>query len=333
MSLSLDLSNLWRRAALATLILAGCLMLLVVIASRFVIGTLGDDRILVTKNMIAVPATYFPNSARLNWRLAAAELSESERDLNDAKAHAARAIALSPYDYRMRVTLASIEEARGDRAAAEKSLVEARGLASHSWNVHYRLGNLLVREGKLDPAVEELRLAAAANRQILPGTLDLLWRASHEDVGMLKSVTGDGPKAKLALAQFLLNVSHPAEAAAVFGTIDRGTRLSSSSESSVFLNGLVAAGQLELARELWSDTTGGERKATIVGNGGFELDLLKDFGQFDWQFSRSEYARISIDPTVAHSGSRSLKIEFAGRDTTRLDNEIRQLVLRKSDAR
>jgi hypothetical protein len=63
------------------------------------------------------------------------------------------------------------------------------------------------------------------------------------------------------------------------------------------------------------------------------MDLLKNFAQFDWLFGRSEYARLTIDAAVAHSGSRSLKIEFAGRDTTQLDNEIKQLVPVRPGAR
>ncbi|HKA18595.1 MAG TPA: hypothetical protein VKN18_09765 [Blastocatellia bacterium] len=333
MVVRLNLRNLRWRLAFGILVLAGVLLLTVIIVSRFVIGTLADDRFAVTRGMVAVPATYFPNSARLNWRLASAELSESDRDLASAKAHAERAIALSPFDYRLRITLASIEEARGDRAAAETSLEAARDLAPHYWNVHYRLGNLLVREGKLEPAVDEFRIAAAANSKLLPGALDLFWRASQGDIRLLKTIAGDRAKAKLTLAQFLMSVSRPSEAATTFGSIDRAARLASSSESSAFLNSLVAAGQVQLARELWSETAGGERQSTIIGNSGFELDLLKDFGQFDWQLGRSEYARISIDPSVAHGGSRSLKIEFAGRDTTQLDNEVRQLVLLRAGAR
>ena len=323
----LDLRKLRWRLVVGIVVLAGGLLLSVIIVSRFVIGTLADDRFLVTRDMVAVPATYFPNSARLNWRLASAELSESDRDLARAKAHIQRAINLSPYDYRFRVTLASIEEARGDRAAAERSFESARDLAPHYWNVHYRLGNLFVREGKLAQAADEFRIAAAANSTILGGALDLVWRASQGDTRLLQSIAGDGPKAKLTLAQYLMTVSRPQEAATVFASIDRRGRLASSSESSAFLNSLVAAGQVQLARELWNETAGGERQSTIIGNSGFELDILKDFGQFDWQFGRSEYARISIDSNIAHGGSRSLKIEFAGRDTTQLDNEVRQLVL------
>lgn len=333
MVLKLNLNRLRGRLALAILALAGSSLLVVIIISRFVIGTLADDRLLVTRDMLQIPLGYFPNSARLNARLASAELSESDRDLASAKAHAQRAVDLSPNDYRFRITLASIEEAGGDRAAAEASLEAARALAPNYWSVHYRLGNLLVREGKLAQSLEEFRIAVAANSAILPGTLDLLWRASRGDVNAVQTIAGTSPKARLTLAQFLLRVSRPAEAASVFGSIDRAGRLASSSESSAFLNSLIAAGELGPARDLWSEMAGGDRQSTLVWNGGFESDLLKDFAQFDWSFGRSEYARFAIDAAVAHSGSRSLRIEFIGRDTTQLDNEIKQLVTVRPGAR
>jgi tetratricopeptide (TPR) repeat protein len=333
MVLELNLNKLRGRLALAILALAGSSLLVVIIISMFVIGTLSDDRLLVTRDTLQVPVGYLPNSARLNARLASAELSESDRDLANAKAHARRAVDLSPHDYRFRITLASIEEAEGDRSAAEASLEAARALAPNYWNVHYRLGNLLVREGKLAQSLDEFRIAAAANSALLPGTLDLLWRASRGDVNAVQTTAGTSPKARLTLAQFLLKVSRSAEAESVFGSIDRAGRLASSTESSAFLNALIATGELGPARDFWSDLAGADRQSTLVWNGGFELDLLKNFPQFDWSFGRSEYARFAIDTAVAHSGSRSLRIEFAGRDTTQLDNEIKQLVPVRPGAR
>jgi len=333
MVLKLNLNKLRGRLALAILALAGSSLLVVIIISRFVIGTLADDRLLVTRDMLQIPVGYFPNSARLNARLASAELSESGRDLANAKTHAQRAVDLSPNDYRFRITLASIEEAGGDRAAAEASLEAARALAPNYWSVHYRLGNLLVREGKLAQSLEEFRIAVAANSALLPGTLDLLWRASRGDVDAVHTVAGTSPKARLTLAQFLLKVSRPADAASVFGSIDRAGRLASSAESSAFLNSLIAAGELGPARDLWSEMAGGDRQSTLVWNGGFESDLVKDFAQFDWSFGGSEYARFAIDAAFAHTGSRSLRIEFVGRDTTQLDNEIKQLVTVRPGAR
>jgi len=327
MVLELNLTKLIARLALAIGALAGCSLLIAIIISRFVVGTLADDRLAVTRDMLQVPVEYFPGSARLNARLAAAELSESDRDLASAEFYAQRAVNLSPYDYRFRLILASIKEIGGDRSAAEESLESARALAPNYWSVHYRLGNLLLREGKLTQSLDEFRIAVTANRELLPGTLDLMWRASRGDVNALQTASGSDAKAKLTLAQFLLKVSRPAEAVSIFSSIDRSDLIASSPESSAFLTSLIAAGKLETAHDLWSDLAGGDRRSTLIWNGGFESDIAKNLAQFDWSFGRSEYARLAIDAAVARTGSRSLRIEFAGRDTTQLDNEVKQLVL------
>src|SRR5262245_59729625 len=138
MVIKLSLNHLRTRLALATVVLAGASLLVFVIVSRFVIGTLANNRFQVTRGMLQVPVGYLPNSARLNARLATAELAETDRNLAKAKAHAQRAVNLSPNDYRFRITLASVEEAEGDRTAAESTLEAARALAPKYWNVHYR---------------------------------------------------------------------------------------------------------------------------------------------------------------------------------------------------
>ena len=73
-----------------------------------------------------------------------------------------------------------------------------------------------------------------------------------------------------------------------------------------------------------------EKQASdLIWNGSFETDLLKEFNHFDWTISPSDYARIGFDLDVTHSGGRSLRLIFAGRDTTKLEGEIRQLVALK----
>lgn len=303
--------------------IAGGLLLVALVVSRFVIGTLANHRIPATRDTLRVPVEYFPGSARLNARLASAELSASDRDLELAESHAQRAVNLSPYDYRFRLTLATIKEAGGDRAAAEESLKSASALAPNYWSVHYRLGNLLVREGKLTQSLDEFRIAASINRELLAGTLDLVWRASGGDVNAVQAVCGNDPRTRLALAHFLLKVSRAAEAASIFSSIDRRDRIALSRESSAFLDTLIAAGKLETARDLLTDLAGSDRQAPIW-NGSFEADIAKDFAQFEWSLGRTEYARLAIDETVARTGSRSLRIDFAGQDTTSLDNEVKQ---------
>src|SRR5262249_37506976 len=212
MFLRVNFSSLAARVALGLGVLVSCGLLFLVILSKFIIGTLADDRLAVSPQMLQVPLVYFPNSSRLNARMAAAELTETERDLASARNHAQHAINLSPYDYRIRITEASVEEADGDRAGAEATLEAARSLAPNYWTVNYRLGNLLIRQGKLQQSLDPFRVAVAGNGALLPGTLDLLWRTSRNDVNVLETVTGSSPRARLTLAQFLVKASRTAEA-------------------------------------------------------------------------------------------------------------------------
>jgi hypothetical protein len=105
-------------------------------------------------------------------------------------------------------------------------------------------------------------------------------------------------------------------------------------ESAQLLNAFIGADHTAIAHELWlSMVSDAGTPGSLIYNGSFEADILKNFSQFDWTFGRSEYARLSIDRAVAHSGTRSLKIEFVGRDTTTLGDEIRQLVMVRPGAR
>jgi hypothetical protein len=333
MVLELKLNNIASRLAVIAAALCVCALLVTAIVSRFVIGTLSRDRLSVSRDMLVVPVDYLPNSARLNARLAEAELMASDRDLERAEFHALRAINLSPYDHRFHLILASIREAKGDRAAAEAALKSALSLAPNDRDTHWRLANVLLREGKLVASLEEFRVAVAANPTLLPATLDLIWRASRGNFEAVETVTGPEPKSRFTLAQFLVGKSRIAEAANIFRSVDRSARLAAT-ESAAVLTSLIAAGQADLARELWlSLVAGDDAQPGLVWNGGFEADRLINFSQFDWTFGRSEYARLSLDTAQAHTGARSLRVDFLGRDTTRLDEEIKQLTVLRPGAR
>ena len=322
-------------ARIAVLLLAGATTAIVVVAvfSRFAIGTLADDRFMLDREWLISGTAYLPDSPRLNARLAEAELFAADPDLDRADRAATRATELSPDDFRWHLILASVKEAKGDRAAAEAALRDALRLAPHDRDVHYRLANVLLREGNLAPAIDEFRIAVDKNSQVLPATLDLIWRVSRGNVEAVETITGNDPKRRLQLAQFLVRQSRVNEASAIFRSIDRATRLASM-ESAQLLNALIGANQTAIAHDLWLSLVNEQSApSSLIYNGGFESDILKNFSQFDWTFGRSEYARLSIDRSVKRSGERSLKIEFAGRDTTTLGDEIRQLVIVRPGAR
>ena len=335
MVIEIQANKLWAKLTIAVATLFVCALLAVAMLTQVITGILTDERVIVSRELLARGVRYVPNSAPLQARLAEAEMSEDERDLPGIEARALRAINLSPWDYNHHLLFASIKETSGDRAGAEKALRTALSLAPNNTDVHWRLANLLLRQGKLAGSLEEFRKAISADKSYLPSTLELIWRVSGGRLDAVSALAGDKPETKLLLARFLLNQSRVAEAGSVFNSIDGKARLAIP-ESSAFIDSLIAKGDLILARYSWAGTVSANDPAqspALIWNGGFESDILKGFAQFDWAISRNDYARPGIDSSTFHSGSRSLRVDFTGRDTTRLDGEIKQLAVVRPGAR
>jgi len=287
--------------------------------------SLTDERAVIPLEMLSAASSSYPSSAHLHARVA--ELSEQQHDLTQAEDHALRAIRLSPNNFNYRLLLASVQEAGGNEAAAEESLRAGLSLAPNRNEVHWQLANVLLRKGELDEALDHFRTACALNARLLPLTMNLIWRSSGENADAVEEITGSEPEARLKLAAFLLKHDNVGKAVELFSKLGPRARLHSS-ETHEFLDNLIARGQLKPARDLWVNTLGdASRDTELIWNGGFESDIAKDLTQFDWVMFSDQFAKIRIGNGMAHTGSRSLRIEFAGRDTTRLDGEIKQLVL------
>ena len=283
-----------------------------------------------------------PNSPRALLRLAETEAAEPTFDSQlstSAQKHAWLAIQNSPWDYRPWKLLAVVQESDGKVEDAEKSLMAAAKLAPYNVEVRWMLANLLLRQGKLTNSLNEFSLAAKGNPELLPVVFDLLRQASNRDVTeglkILKTVAGNEPKSQLSLVQFLAEQSQMEAATELYRDIDAGERLKSPS-ASAFISSLIQAEQISVARDLWMETVrsaAADAGAELIWNGGFELDLRAGFDHFDWALAPSNYARIGFDQSSARSGGKSLKVIFAGRDTTKLEGEIKQLVALKPNTR
>ncbi len=321
----LKLTTIAARTAFALIALSACALMIYLAVAGFVIGVFSDGRYRVDRGQLAAAINRFPDSARLHYRFADLEMKSIDRDLSRAETYARNAVRLSPFNFNHHLLLSSVLEAKRDYPASEASLREAARLAPNDMETHWRLANLLVRQGRLDSSLEEFRRALASSATLLPASLDLVWRLSGSSVDAVRSIVSEDAAAKMILTRFLLKQSHPDEAVEVFNSIDPGSRLASA-ESPAMLQELINAGRVDLARKLWGELTAVATE-TLIRNPGFEEEFFKDFIQFDWQITRSPYARLGIDPTSGRTGSRSLLVEFIGRDTTRLDQEVRQLVL------
>jgi tetratricopeptide (TPR) repeat protein len=346
------LDNLVRRVALIVVVSVICGALFWLIYSHFILRAVTDTRLSLAIEALNAASLRFPNSPRVHYRLAEAEMAnaiENQQMVPSALAHAERAVGLSLWDYRARRLLGGLQELNGDGDGAEKSLRAAVQLAPYHTETNWALANLLLRRGKLKESLEIFRKAAGKGDELLPLSFDMLWQSSGGDLEMLKAMVGNDPSMQLSLVQFCLDRTMVTEAVDIFRGINRDAKLNSS-KSATFIKSLLLAGQFETARTLWLDLvtpptdstsqsggqSGGQlsvKQTDLIWNGGFEASSVKNFDHFDWAIAPSEYARFGIDTKTAHSGSRSIKISFAGRDTTKLLGEVRQLVVLKPGVR
>src|SRR5215813_5982601 len=132
MTLQLNLKSLMARLIFLAVVLGICFWLLLIIIGNFITSTLVDERIgldKLDKNALEATLTRYSNSPRLNARMAQAEMLSFDRNPAKVINYAQRAANLSPFNYEYQLLLASAQELKGERAAAELSLRKAIELA------------------------------------------------------------------------------------------------------------------------------------------------------------------------------------------------------------
>ncbi len=328
MFIRLNLQNGLTRRVFFLTVLVTLGLLVKIIIGEFVVGTLSDKRVGASKDLLISATGYFPSSARLFSRLGETEASESNAGLESAETSISQAVKLSPNNYRFRLLLAEIRDSRGEQAAAEQSFRDALKLAPNYSEVHWKFANFLARANRIEDSIEHFRIAANLNPTLFAATLDLIWMISDKNIPFLKQIVKDDQKAQLKLALLLANQSRIPEAAEIFSKLDKNIT-QTSWESSSFLDALIKKGFSKLAFDLWLQTRSVEGETTsrsLIWNGDFEMENDSVSTQFDWRLGKSDYARIGLDSSEKHSGMRSLLIDFSGRDTAKLDNEVKHLV-------
>jgi tetratricopeptide (TPR) repeat protein len=335
MTLEFSIKNAPSRIAAVALVAGFCALLGRSVLAEFIIGALTDQRVSVPRAELEAATHYFPGSARLTGKLAEVEVMGPDRDLPKALEAAVQAVSLSPNDYGFRLVLAAVREASGDSAGAEQALRAAADLAPHNADAQWRLANLMLRQGRLDDSLDSFRTSIEASPALLPAAIDLVWRYSLGDADKVTRIVPDDAASKITLARFLLRQGRATQACAAFRSIDPGAALQHS-ETSNFIDELIASEHIDLAYQIWFGLLGHDADRSdgnSIWNSGFEQDPALGFDQFDWKVAHSDYAEVSIDPAASNSGSRSLRVDFEGHDTTRLDGNLKQLTIERAGVR
>ena len=263
-------------------------------------------------------------------RYARAETLERSGNSSEAAAEFERAAQLRPRDYYLWLRLGLVRDESEDQEGALRALAEAAKLAPYYAQPRWQLGNLLLRMGRLDEAFAELRCATLSDPGLLSDVIDLAWRVYSDNPQRVEdAVQPRTAHERMVLAGSFVRHGYSAAAVKQFraaGETDRN-------EARQLLRDLLHSKSFSEAYELWANTHGINREPGIeipgIYNGGFEGPLPLDDPGFGWEVTGNLSAiSLSLDPSQAHSGNRSLRIEFGG-DSNALVPLITQIVLVK----
>jgi O-antigen ligase/tetratricopeptide (TPR) repeat protein len=242
------------------------------------------------------------------------------------------AASLRPRDYQLWLQLAEARGRAGETAAARDALHEAVRLAPRYAAPHWRLGNLLLREGRVEEAFVELRQATGRSENFFRYAIYLAWNAFAGDVRAVEqALRPETAGERLMLARFFVKQGKVPEALQLW----RAAGSVEEPERRAFINELLAAGRYPAAYEVWAGSrlakgeAGTPTAAAAVGvrnlivEGSFEGDVRFDELGFGWQFTLTPAVQVSLDADQPRTaGGRSLRINFAGEAATVLSQLV-----------
>ncbi|MBC8030755.1 MAG: tetratricopeptide repeat protein [Pyrinomonadaceae bacterium] len=243
-----------------------------------------------------------------------------------------QAAALRPRDYVLWLELGRARDQVNDVEGALAAFRESMRLAPFYAQPHWQLGNTLLRSGRRDEALAELRRAAASNPTLLPSAIGLAWGVLNKDPRAVEKALQPGdPAAHLALATFFARHGKAAEAI----NHVRAAGDLSNEQRRTLLNELLATRNFSEAYTVWSSgrKAGNPEGLSAIANAGFEETISLDDRGFGWQVGIDpETVQTTLDPSAPHSGSYSLRLDWSG-DSDPLAPIVSQLVLVEPNTR
>ena len=262
-----------------------------------------------------IARTLSPRDPLTHWRLG--QVSQKNLPLDqsaDALAEYERAVALSPNDYRLWMSLGIAREQASELEKAEPALRQAVALAPAYAYPHWYLGNLLLRSGRYDEAFGELRAASEADSEGLrPQLFNLVVAVYGDDLPSAIKAVGTNPVARASFAMYLVNAQKFDDGMTVWNTLSKEEKRSNKSVGESIVAALVSNIRYHSAMAVWNDITAASAYKVEEGkflDGSFEDSISGSSTIFGWQVRNVPQMQIGIDPETSHSGQRSLRITF-----------------------
>lgn len=226
--------------------------------------------------------------------------------------------------------LAEVYQSAGDPGRAQKAYENAQADYPMSAEVAWRYGSFLLSRGNFSHGYAEINRALLVEPSLTTAAVAECWQANPNVDAILQHVLPAKSRYYLAAVNYFLSKRLLNPALAVWNrqlALGLPTKMR---HAIPLVNALIDQGRLQDARQTWLQAlraTNWPRNSStsesLVFNGGFEHRIAN--GGFGWRENPVSDARFAIDSHIAHSGSRSLRIEFKGKANLNFQN-VFQLV-------
>ena len=242
-----------------------------------------------------------------------------ESDPSEEIAYFRRGTELDPHSADNWMDLAAAYELTGNIAAAQASFEKAKHDYPISARVAWNYGNFLLRQGRTDAGLKEIRRAILGDPARTPMAIDLVWRFDPDVDLILKDVLPYNADAYWQALDFFASIHDTQAALATWENLVENSASWSLElkQTFPFLDELIAEGRDDDAEGVWRQALTASHwpedpapANSVIWNGGFEAKLAD--GGLDWRIVQTPGAITSPDTTVVHSGARSLRVSFTG---------------------
>lgn len=241
-----------------------------------------------------------------------------------------KAVSVSPYDFRLWLALGKAREQSGDTVGAEKALRKSLELAPNYAEVHWMLGNFLLRQGNEEEAFLEIRKAVEQDEKYTNPAVVTVWQIFDGDLTQISQKIGDSPAIRASLAPFLAKQKRYDEALSFWNQISNEEKTTTYKKvGEELLASFITAKSFRNALEIQTQIASSEDERFSLGNlynGDFEKDIKTSKANlFDWKLTEKAQPQISLDGNQKRGGNRSLILLFnsdTGKDLRKIEQTI-----------
>ncbi|HVF31074.1 MAG TPA: tetratricopeptide repeat protein [Pyrinomonadaceae bacterium] len=244
------------------------------------------------------------------------EKSFDEKDIERALREMEIAASLTPGNYALWLDLGRARERSGDPQGAELALRRSLALAPHYSRVQWALGNLLLRQDRIEEAFVEIRKAVSGDPAFAGPAASTAWQFFDGDVARIRAGMGSSVKFNAELAALLAREKRFDEALAIWSELPAAEKRTSLKEAGAnLLAKFLEARRFRNAASVSAELNDDGAKVSSVANGGFESPVRPEgAGAFEWQLAYGLQPQIVISTGQKHGGDKSLLLVFNAQD-------------------